>query len=87
VRELTLRGIGVGVVGMYVEDLGGQRVDAAAGSETYAGPGWRIELSRGETVRVGSVQLGVTIVRIEAPEPIAEQVEALLSAKVLRAGG
>jgi hypothetical protein len=87
VRELTLRGIGIGVVGMYVEDLGGQQVDAPAGSEAYTGPGWRIELSKGENVGVGSVQLGVTIVRITAPEPVAEQVEALLSRKVLRAGG
>ncbi len=87
VRELTLRGIGVGVVGMYVEDLGGQAVDARPGSATYDGPGWRIELSSGEAVRVGAVQLGVTLVRIEGPEPVTEQVEALLSRKVLRAGG
>ncbi len=87
VRELTLRGIGVAVVGMYVEDLGGQLVDARPGSATYAGPGWRIELRAGEKVEVGSVQLGVTIVRIEGPEPAAEQVEALLAKKVLRAGG
>jgi hypothetical protein len=87
VRELTLRGIGVEVVGMYVEDLGGQVVDTRPGSASYEGPGWRIELRAAEPVRVGSVQLGVTIVRVEGQQPVVQQVEALLSKKVLRAGG
>lgn len=86
-RELTLRGIGAGVVGMYVEDLGGRVLEARPGGRVYVGPKWRIELSAGEPVRVGAVQLGVTVVRIEGPEPVAGQVEALLSRKVLRAGG
>lgn len=86
-RELTLRGIGPAVVGMYVEDLGGRPVAARPGTVAYEGPGWRVDVSAGEAVRVGSVQLGVTVVRIEGPEPVTAQVEALLSRKVLRAGG
>ncbi len=85
-QELTLRGMGVGVVGMYVEDLGGQLV-AERGGRVYAGPGWQIELVEGEAVRVGAVQLGVTLVRIEGSESTVAQVGAALSRKVLRAGG
>jgi hypothetical protein len=33
------------------------------------------------------MHLGVTVVRIEGPKPIAERIEAMLSQKVLRAGG
>ena len=86
-RELILRGIGVAVVGMYVEDIGGRRMAPRAGAQSYQGSGWRIELSEGENVRVGSVQLGVTAVRIEGPDQVVERVEAILSRKVLRAGG
>jgi hypothetical protein len=72
---------------MYVEDIGGRLVDTRAGIQEYRGSGWWIELSEGEEVRIGSIQLGVTVMRIEGPEPLAEQIEAILCQKVLRAGG
>jgi hypothetical protein len=72
---------------MYVEDIAGQLVEERAGGQVYEGLGWRIELAEGERVRIGSAELGVTVVRINAPETIAERIEAVLSQKVLRAGG
>jgi hypothetical protein len=87
VRELVLRGIGVAVVGMYVEDIGGKFAGARGAAWVYQGSGWTIELTEGARVRVGSAELGVTIVQIMGAEPVVEQIEVALSRKVLRAGG
>jgi hypothetical protein len=81
--RLTLRGIGVPIVILYLTELGG--AETAPG--LIAGPGWQARVWAGEPVRLHALRLGVTEVAFSGEPAAVEQVIAALQKKAIRAGG
>lgn len=82
-RERSYRGISVRAAMMYLEGLGGERVDY----QTVAGDGWEASLSA-EQVEIGrSLELTETTVVFEGDPETLESVVEQFSQKAIRAGG
>lgn len=81
--QLTLRGIGVPIVTLYLTELGG--AETAPG--LIEGPGWRARVWAGEPIRLHALRLGVTEVAFSGEPAAVEQVIAQFQRKAIRAGG
>ena len=81
--RLSLRGIGPGVVSMYLEDLGGRVQDPGS----IVGDGWEATVAAGEPVSFGLLRLGVTEVEFSGGPDTLSSLRAAFEKKVLRAGG
>jgi hypothetical protein len=81
--QLSLRGIGPGVVCAYLVDLGGRVV--APGK--IAGAGWDASVTAGDSVGVGAIRLGVTEVQLAGEPAVLAGLQEAFEKKVLRAGG
>lgn len=82
-QHLSLRGIGVHIVQMYLGDLGGREV----APDLVAGAGWEAQVQAGQPVQIGAVRLGVTEVKFSGEPASVEAVLAAFKLLVLRAGG
>lgn len=81
--QLTLRGIGVPIVVLYLTELGG--TETAPG--LIEGPGWQARVWAGEPVRLHALRLGVTEVAFSGEPAVVEQVIMKFQMKAIRAGG
>ncbi len=81
--RLSLRGIGVAVIVVYLADLGGVEKEPGL----IVGPGWQARVWAGEPVRLHALRLGVTEVEFSGEPAAVEQVVMEFQRKAIRAGG
>ncbi|MGC8781297.1 MAG: hypothetical protein ACP5UQ_10565 [Anaerolineae bacterium] len=81
--RLSLRGIGVPIVVLYLIELGGIETEPGL----IVGPGWQARVWAGEPVRLHALRLGVTEVEFNGEPATVEQVVMRFQKKAIRAGG
>jgi len=81
VREM--RGIPFFLLKEYLIEMGGEEVD----ENHIQGPGWRVEISKMEPFRLGSLSIGQTLLEIEIDEDKVDGFMEVFGKKTLRAGG
>ena len=81
--KLSLRGIGVWLVTLYLVELGGQEIEPG----WVVGEGWQAHVVAGEPAHIGSIRLGVTEVQLSGEEGTVKAILPGLKRKALRAGG
>ncbi|MBP7693963.1 MAG: DUF1952 domain-containing protein [Anaerolineales bacterium] len=78
-----MRGIPLWLLREYLEEMGG----VADGEERLAGAGWRVQLTRLEPLRIGSLSVGQVRVALEIEDHLADDFQKRFAKKTLRAGG
>jgi hypothetical protein len=81
VREM--RGIPLWLLREYLQEMGGTAVD----DYFVRADGWTVRLTRMEPFRLGSLEVGQTLLEIEIEDQLVEPFVEQLSKKTLRAGG
>jgi hypothetical protein len=81
VREM--RGIPFFLLKEYLEEMGGKPLN----ENQVQGPGWRVELSRMEPFRIGSLEVGQTRLEIQIEDHAVDDFLEVFGQKTLRAGG
>lgn len=81
VREI--RGIPLWLLREYLEEMGGTAVD----DHFVRADGWNVRLTRMEPFRLGSLEVGQTLLEIEIEDQLVEPFIQQFSKKTLRAGG
>lgn len=81
--KLVLRGIGPAIVRRYLRELGGEESDASQ----LMGDGWTARVEAGDTLHIGSIRLGQSVVTFDGDAATVRAVVEGLKAKALRAGG
>jgi hypothetical protein len=81
--EISLRGIGRGVVSIYLVDLGGRGVEPGK----IAGDGWEASITASDPVNVGAIRLGVSEVVFGGEPALLARLREAFDRHMLRAGG
>ncbi len=76
-------GIPMFVMGKYLTDLGA----VETGENIFVGDNWRAVISKGEPVKIGSLQVGRIDVEVSGDEAAIEELLEKLHWKTLRGGG
>ncbi|GAB4433090.1 MAG: hypothetical protein Kow002_20740 [Anaerolineales bacterium] len=80
VREM--RGIPYFLLKEYLIEMGGAPID----ENQVQGPGWRVEMSRMEPFRLGSLSVGQTRLEIHIEDDKVDEFMEVFGKKTLRAG-
>lgn len=78
-----MRGIPLWLLRDYLVELGGRAVD----DQTVEGDGWRVQLTRLEPFRLGSLEVGQVRMAMEIADGQMDDFLARFRLKTLRAGG
>jgi hypothetical protein len=81
IREM--RGIPLFLLKEYLEEMGGKELD----ENQVQGPGWNVNLSRMEPFRLGSLEIGQTLLEIQIEDDAVDDFLKVFGQKTLRAGG
>ena len=81
VREM--RGIPFFLLKEYLEEMGGKPLNESQ----VQGPGWRVDMSRMEPFRIGSLEVGQTRLEIHIEDHAVDEFIKVFGQKTLRAGG
>jgi orotidine-5'-phosphate decarboxylase len=81
--ELEIRSVGVWLLELYLQELGGTPVSPGV----LAGQGWQAHLRPAEPVAVGSLRIGRVVVQLEGEPTAVREVAEQLRWKAFRGGG
>jgi len=83
----TVRAVPIWLLGQYLVEAGGVRLDPDPTEWRVAGEGWTARLTQVEDYEIGSLSVGQVRLRIEGEAKAVEDLLAALSPRLLRAGG
>ena len=81
IREM--RGIPMFLLKEYLVEMGGSELE----ENQVQGPGWIVNLSRMEPFRIGSLEVGQTLLEIQIEDHAVDGFLEVFGQKTLRAGG
>ncbi|MEJ5198809.1 MAG: hypothetical protein WHX53_07785 [Anaerolineae bacterium] len=81
--RLSLHGIGIPIVTLYLTELGGRETEPGL----IVGPSWQARVWAGEPVQLSALRLGVTEIEFSGEPAAVEQIVMGFQKKAIRAGG
>ena len=81
IREM--RGIPMFLLKEYLVEMGGSELE----ENQVEGPEWTVNLSRMEPFRIGSLEVGQTLLEIQIEDHAVDEFLKVFGQKTLRAGG